>query len=176
MIRRGRGCPGWARRGARRAHRERLGAVPRAAPERVVRGELPARVEGIDAELLRIAGDVGIGVEVLGGRLVAQARDQLPKGLLACGRSLLLRHEHVGFDDGGLKGHDSSSLYAPGGRGLGPSTTAARSFSTAISSLTRWSSAMAMRSRARPWRNANVNAGTRSKRTFGAAASANSSR
>src|SRR5205809_75071 len=96
-----------------------------------------SKPEGIDAELLRIPGDVGIGVEVLDDRLVAQARDQLPKGLRACGGSLLLRHEHVAFDGGDLNGHASSSLYAPGGRGLGPRTTVARSFSTASSSRTR---------------------------------------
>ena len=62
-----------------RAGRQR--AIPRRVGERVV-PELPARVLGVDAMIRGLPVDVGVGVEVLHHRLVAQAAEECRVRLL----------------------------------------------------------------------------------------------
>ena len=102
------------------ARRLRLRAIPRRRAEHVVRAELPARVLGVDAVVGGVPVDVGVGVEVLDDRLVAEP----PQEMLVGGGDLLLLRQRVARSERDGRFHVSSSrvrrdLHGPCQRGTG---------------------------------------------------------
>src|SRR5262249_51967498 len=87
--------------------------------------QLPARVLGVDAELVAVPRDVGVGIEVLGDRLPAQAAYELRVRFRAPDGALLLGHGVVGAEQGAGGGgrHDPSPLMARFARLLRASRT-----------------------------------------------------
>jgi hypothetical protein len=87
-----------------RPRRLREAAVPRRRPEPLVGRELPARILGVDAEVLAVPIDVGVRIEVLRDRLPAQPADELEIGLGAPGGALLFGDGVVGAEQGARSG------------------------------------------------------------------------
>src|SRR5205823_15133457 len=88
----------------------RLRAIPCRLTERVLGAELPAWVGGIDPEVVAVPVDVGVGVEVLHYRLVAQSLHQLDVGFTSAGQgALFLRDGAVRVERNGRL-HGRSSL------------------------------------------------------------------
>src|SRR5262249_30239122 len=142
------------------AHRLRLVAIPARRTEHIVGRQLPARIFRIDLELRVVPRNVGVGVEVLDDRLVAEARDQLRIALLApsrVGAPALLLGDFVGgvVPWRGGNRHDGFSSCGM--------TRRASALAASRTRVSRSVSVPAMRSSARPSSKAKMKCGAISK-------------
>src|SRR5262249_2509507 len=160
------------------ANSRHLAAVPRGTAELVAGRQLPARIVRVDAELGAVPWDVGVGIEVLHDRLVAEPRDQLRIALLtgpALGPGPLLIGDHVaGVEQrsGGRHGR----LLPHGASDAGGITRRARAFKASITWAACVSSGLATRPTASPSSRASTKLGAMAKNGLCAADWANRSR